>query len=281
MRLDQALAHGASRLQGGESARLDAQLLLCFVLERPKTYLYTWPERELTSEQQAQFDALLSRRGAGEPVAHITGVREFWSLPLKVNPSTLIPRPDTEALVEFALARDLKPGSRVVDLGTGTGAIALALASERPDWRITAVDLKEEAVVLARENRDALGLDVEVMQSSWFDSLEGRRFDLVISNPPYIEEADPHLSQGDVRFEPLSALTSGEDGLVDITHIVENGRQFLNDGGTMVLEHGYNQAAQVRALFEHFGYTEVGSGKDLAGRERFSFGRLIAATKEI
>ncbi|BDY03627.1 peptide chain release factor N(5)-glutamine methyltransferase [Ferrimonas sp. YFM] len=280
MRLDQALAHGASCLQEGESPQIDAQLLLCFVLDRPKTYLYTWPERELTPEQERAFDALLSRRANGEPAAHITGVREFWSLALKVNPSTLIPRPDTEALVEFVLERDLKPGSTVVDLGTGTGAIALALASERPDWRITAVDLKEDAVALARENRDALGLDLEVIQSSWFDSLEGRRFDLVVSNPPYIEEADPHLRQGDVRFEPLSALTSGEDGLVDITHIVENGRQFLNDGGTMVLEHGYNQAAQVRALFEHFGYTEVGSGKDLAGRERFSFGRLMAATKE-
>ncbi|TKB49464.1 peptide chain release factor N(5)-glutamine methyltransferase [Ferrimonas sediminicola] len=281
MRLDQALTHGADRLHGGDSPQLDAQLLLCFLLDRPRTYLYTWPERELTSEQLAQYEVLLARRAAGEPVAHITGVREFWSLPLKVNSSTLIPRPDTEALVEYALGLALPGGSAVVDLGTGTGAIALALASERPDWVVTAVDLKPEAVALAKVNRDALGLEVEILQSSWFGSLEGRRFDLVISNPPYIEAADPHLGQGDVRFEPLSALTSGEDGLVDITHIVEKGRQFLNDGGTMVLEHGYNQGAQVRALFGRFGYTEVGSGKDLAGRERYSFGRLAAATKEI
>ncbi|USD38261.1 peptide chain release factor N(5)-glutamine methyltransferase [Ferrimonas sp. SCSIO 43195] len=278
MRIDAGLAAAYDRLEGvSDTPQLDAQLLLCHLLQKPRSFLYTWPDKTLTDAQWRQFEALLQRRSTGEPVAHLIGVREFWSLPLAVNPSTLIPRPDTESLVEYVLSLPLADEAKVVDLGTGTGAIALALASERPKWQLHAVDRMADAVALARHNRDALGLTVEIAQSNWYDALQGQQFDVIVSNPPYIEPDDPHLSQGDVRFEPLSALVAAEDGLADIIHIVENGRLFLNDGGTVILEHGYRQGQAVREIFTRFGYQEVGTGQDLAGRDRYSFGRWNAA----
>ena len=264
----------AVELKHSDSPRLDLEVLLCHLLGRSRAWLYTWPEHPLDDEQQLQFERLLERRIAGEPVAHLTGSREFWSLPLKVNRTTLIPRPDTEVLVETVL--ELCPQERlsVLDLGTGTGAIALALASERPRWQVTAVDRMPAAVALAEENRQRLGFDnVAVLQSDWFAAVPQQRFDLIVSNPPYIDTQDPHLRKGDVRFEPLSALVAEEHGLADIRRIGEDARDFLSDGALLAVEHGWEQGKAVRRIFTEAGYAEVETRLDYAGRERITLGR--------
>lgn len=269
----QACLHRAAELSGSDSPRLDLELLLAHVLERDRTWLYTWPEKTLTPAQQVAFDALLAARKLGRPVAHLLGQREFWGLALAVDDSTLIPRPDTETLVEAALALALPDTARVLDLGTGTGAIALALASEQPRWQVTAVDFSPAAVTLAERNRQTLGLpNVQVRQSDWFAQLELRDFDLIVSNPPYIDPLDPHLSQGDVRFEPLSALVAERQGLADIEHIIRVGQNYLQPGGWLLLEHGYDQGAAVRGLLEQAGYQWVRTGKDLGQNDRISGG---------
>ncbi len=252
---------------------LDADLLLAFVLDKSRTWLFTWPERTLTDDQQRHFSELIQRRLGGEPVAHILGTREFWSLPLKVNASTLIPRPDTETLVEAILNRFDQPSLRVADLGTGTGAIALALASERPGWSISAFDVQPDAVALAQENAHQLGLPVTVGLSHWCDALADRSLDLLVSNPPYIAADDEHLQQGDVRFEPLSALVAAEDGLADIRILIEQGRRVLAPGGWMFLEHGWTQGEAVRKCFERLGYSAVETVQDMGMRDRVSFGQ--------
>jgi len=263
----------AVELTESDSPRLDLEVLLCHLLGKSRAWLYTWPEHPLDNTQQAQFDALLKRRIAGEPVAHLTGSREFWSLPLKVNRSTLIPRPDTEVLVETVLARCPQEEAAVLDLGTGTGAIALALASEKSRWQITAVDTMPAAVALAEENRSRLGFtNVRVLRSDWFSALDAQRFDVIVSNPPYIDTQDPHLRQGDVRFEPLSALVAEEQGLADIRRIAADGRDFLNDNGLLAVEHGWEQGRPVRRLFSELGYTDVETRLDYAGRERITLG---------
>jgi len=257
-----------------DSARLDAEVLLAHVLGKDRTYLYTWSDKTLSTEQARRFDRLLARRQQGEPVAYLIGEREFWSLTLKVDPSTLIPRPDTELLVEQAL--ELLPTSprRVVDLGTGTGAIALALASERPKWQLLALDKSADAVALARENCERCGLDnVEVLQSDWFAAVGEQQFDLVVSNPPYIDPVDPHLQQGDVRFEPLSALIADDAGLADIRTIARQSRDYLKAGGWLMLEHGFEQGSAVREILQAGGYREVRTCRDLAGLERVTLGR--------
>ena len=208
---------------------------------KARTYLLAFGETELTVEQEAQLAALLARRKTGEPVAHLVGEREFWSLPLFVSAATLIPRPDTECLVEQALARLPAVASRILDLGTGTGAIALALATERPDCAVTAVDVMPDAVALAQRNAERLGVtNVTVQQSSWFSALEKQTFAMIVSNPPYIDEHDPH-GAGDVRFEPLTALVAGNAGLADLEHIVTMSRQHLMPGGWLLVEHGWTQ----------------------------------------
>lgn len=252
---------------------LDADLLLAFVLGKSRTWLFTWPEGTLTDDQQRHFSDLIQRRLGGEPVAHILGTREFWSLPLKVNASTLIPRPDTETLVEAILNRFEQPSLRVADLGTGTGAIALALASERPGWSISAFDVQPDAVALAQENAHQLGLRVTVGLSHWCDALADRSVDLLVSNPPYIAADDEHLLQGDVRFEPLSALVAEEDGLADIRILIEQGRRVLVPGGWLFLEHGWMQGEVVRNCFEQLGYSEVETMQDMGMRDRVSFGQ--------
>ena len=268
------LRHAASGLSASESPKRDAEILLEYVTGKARTYLLAFGETALTAEQEAQLAALLARRKAGEPVAHLVGEREFWSLPLYVSAATLIPRPDTECLVEQALARLPTTGCSVLDLGTGTGAIALALASERPDCTLTAVDVMPDAVALAQRNVERLGLsNVTVLQSSWFTALDDRTFAMIVSNPPYIDEHDPHLAQGDVRFEPLTALVAANAGLADLDCIVTTSRQHLLPGGWLLVEHGWTQGEAVRALFTTAGYTAVETCRDYGGNERLTLGK--------
>ncbi|MFZ5958044.1 peptide chain release factor N(5)-glutamine methyltransferase [Pseudomonas sp. QL9] len=264
-----------AQLPDSPSARLDAELLLAAAMGKNRSFLRTWPERLVDSEAHERFDRWLERRRAGEPVAYILGRQGFWSLDLEVAPHTLIPRPDTELLVESALALVPASPARVLDLGTGTGAIALALACERLSWQVLGVDRIPEAVVLAERNRERLRLsNVAFRQSHWFSAVEGERFALIVSNPPYIPSSDPHLGEGDVRFEPKSALVAGADGLDDIRLIARQAPQHLDAGGWLLLEHGYDQAAAVRDLLVQNGFVEVESRRDLGGHERITLGRL-------
>lgn len=256
-----------------DSPRLDVELLLCHVLEKPRTYLFTHPEYELNTEQSRLFERLLQRRLGGEPVAYLIGHKGFWTLDLAVSPATLIPRPETELLVEMALALSLPHQARVLDLGTGTGAIALALASERTQWQITAVDVSVDAVALAECNRRTHKLsNVVVQQSHWFEAVAGQHFDLIVSNPPYIDSEDIHLQQGDVRFEPASALVAADQGLADIRHIVGGAKAFLKKGGWLLLEHGWQQGEVVNQLLQSAGYQCVETVQDLSGHDRVAKG---------
>ena len=263
-----------AQLPDSPSERLDAELLLAAALGKPRSYLHTWPERIVGSEAAGVYADYLARRREGEPVAYILGQQGFWSLDLEVAPHTLIPRPDTELLVETALARLPATPAQILDLGTGSGAIALALANERPAWQVTAVDRVPEAVALAERNRARLGLsNAQVLCSRWFDALGEARYHLIVSNPPYIASDDPHLALGDVRFEPSSALVAGTDGLDDLRLIADQAPAHLLPGGWLMLEHGYDQAEAVRALLSAAGFTEVDSLRDLGGHARITLGR--------
>lgn len=269
---EQALAEAVARI-GGDSPRLDAELLLAELTGWSRTRFRTFPEVKLSAGQVAQYWRMVDRRAAGEPVAHILGHQDFWTLTLEVTPDTLIPRPDTECLVEAVLALPLPERARVIDLGTGTGAIALALLSERPDWQVQATDLVPAAVALARRNAERCDLPLTVTRSHWFDQLESQHVDLIVANPPYIEEGDHHLSGGDVRHEPDTALVSGPDGLDAIRHLISESQHWLTPGGWLVLEHGYNQADAVRSLFRDAGYTAVETRKDYGNNDRLTLGR--------
>lgn len=268
--IESAVSNATLQLQSSsDSAKLDAQVLLLDVLQKPRSYLFSWPEKKLTQQQQQLFESYCQRRLTGEPVAHITGTREFWSLPLQVNPTTLIPRPDTETLVEYALSLSLPEAAKVLDLGTGTGAIALALASEMPRWQITGVDRVADAVALANTNKQRLGfINVDFVQSDWFSQVTAQHFELIVSNPPYIEYDDIHLNQGDVRFEPFSALVADDDGMADIKYIITQARNFLTSNGYLLIEHGYQQSAKVRSFFAQMAYTNILTVKDLANNDR-------------
>ena len=262
-------------LAGSDSAALDIDLLLAEVLGRPRYYLYAHPGQLLTAAQRDRMECLMARRRAGEPVAHLLGRAEFWGLALEVSAATLIPRPDTEVLVEWLLER-YPPDSecRLLDLGTGTGAIALALASERPRWTVTGLDRVADAVALARRNAVRLGLDrVRFVHGDWFAALADQCFDISVSNPPYIEAQDPHLQRGDVRFEPRSALVSGADGLDDIRLIVAAARGKLAPGGILLLEHGYRQASAVAGLLAASGYTDIALRHDYGANPRATLAR--------
>lgn len=269
-----------------DSAQLDAELLMSYSLNKNRTYLYTWPEKTLSKSQQACFENLLEQRLQGKPIAHLTQEREFWGLNLKVTADTLIPRPDTEILIETALNK-LNPLSNqqqcssesqqacsILDLGTGTGAIALALKSELPTCQVTAIDFSQAALEVAKQNAQTHQLTVAFLHSSWFDALPPQtEFDLIVSNPPYIEAQDPHLLEGDVRFEPLSALTAGEDGLDDLKIIIGQACLFLKNHGWLMVEHGYNQATEVCKLFESHHFANVETIHDYGQNPRITIGQ--------
>ena len=281
MRIDAALAWASNELEGGESPSIDAKVLLSSVLNQSQTYLFTWPDKLISESQLHDYKAMVLRRKKGEPVAYITGSRDFWSLTLATSPHTLIPRPDTEVLIEHVLAWAQVRTAQVAaplslcDLGTGTGAIALSLASELPKSDVIGVDFLEEAVVLAKRNAQTNNItNALFIQSDWFSALEGQVFDAIVSNPPYIELADPHLNEGDVRFEPKSALTSGEDGLDDIKRIVSDAPAYLKKGGLIAFEHGFNQGAVVRALLSSAGFSNPSTYKDYGGNDRVTLATL-------
>ncbi|MCZ6831156.1 MAG: peptide chain release factor N(5)-glutamine methyltransferase [Gammaproteobacteria bacterium] len=261
----------------GDSARLESEVLLCHCLGKPRSYLYGWPEAEVEPGQSQRYLELLRARRQGRPLAHLTGEREFWSLSLQVNEHTLIPRPDTETLVQWALELPLPERATVADLGTGSGAIALALATERPGWEVLALDYSAEALQVAGSNAAQLQLhNVTLLRCNWLAGLAGEQFDLLVSNPPYIASGDVHLSEGDLRFEPASALRAGVDGLDALRIIVAQAPAALRAGGWLLLEHGYDQAEAVQTLLRDAGFEAVTSRVDLAGQVRASGGQCRA-----
>lgn len=279
--ISQTLARDAARLGlalvlDGAAARLEAQLLLCHVLGVTRSYLAAHPDDRLRPELQAAYLELLARRIAGEPLAYILGYREFYGLCFRVGPAVLIPRPETELLVELALSHvpEGKPFS-MLELGTGSGAIAVTLAKYRPLATITAVDNSAAALALAQENAKAHGAEkVRLVESDWFSALAGMKFDLIVANPPYIAASDPHLCRGDVRFEPVAALIGGMDGLEAIRAIIAQAPAHLKPGGRLMFEHGYDQAEACRELLRRSGFSEVNSVPDLAGILRVTAGML-------
>lgn len=274
--LEQAAARLATDLGlAKREARLEARVLAAHAWAVTPAWLIAHDTDALPTEQAAAFDALLARRLAGEPVAYLTGAREFFGRDFRVTPDVLIPRPDTELLVERALAQ-IPPGrpTTVLDLGTGSGCVAITLALERPQARVTAVDRSSAALAVAQRNAALLGAPVEFLTSDWFAALAGRRFDCIVGNPPYVAAGDPHLARGDVRFEPAGALAAGPDGLDDLRHLIGAARDHLTPGGLLLLEHGYDQAPAARALLAAHGYAHPRSWTDLAGIERVSGGEL-------
>lgn len=262
---------------GSDTPRLDAEILLCHTLDKPRAWLFAWPEFEPSAAEVERYTLLLQRRAAGVPVAYLTGTRDFWTLSLAVNEDTLIPRPETETLVSWALELALPESAAVLDLGTGTGAIALALASERAGWQVTAVDRSAAALDVARANAQACGQPrIEFLLSDWFSSLGPRRFDLLVGNPPYIAADDPHLALGDVRFEPSQALVATLGGLSDLAHIAKTAPAHLQPGGWLLLEHGFEQGREVRELLKASGFMAIETRRDLAGQERITGGRIDA-----
>ena len=257
-----------------ESAALDAEVLLCHCLNKNRSFLRAWPEHHPTTEQRDQYRRLIEQRLNGTPVAYLTGQREFWSRNFTVSSDVLIPRPDTELLIELSL--ELLPTERpckIIDLGTGSGIIAITLAAERPLAAVIATDISVAALAIAQHNADRLSTsNVCFRQSHWFNDIKETGFDLVVSNPPYIADNDPHLRQGDVRFEPDSALLSAENGLQDIRLITKQSRLRLKDGGQLMVEHGYNQQAEVQAIFNEFGYRHISTHADLSGNPRVTSG---------
>ena len=278
MAIAKLIAYGQQHLLAtSDSAKLDVELLICFVINKPRTYLLTWPEQMLSLTQTTHFAELLLRRIQGEPIAYIVEMREFWSLPLQVSPATLIPRPDTEVLVELVLNNHSAEGLSCLDLGTGTGAIALALASEQGAWQIDAVDFSADAVALAKTNASNLNLtQVNIFQSDWFSAVaKNKHYDVIVSNPPYIDEQDHHLAQGDVRFEPKTALVAADSGLADIKIIVSQARNYFNQIGYLYIEHGFEQSIAVQNILAEHGYKKIQTFKDYNDNDRITCGCFI------
>lgn len=263
------------------SASLDAEVLLAFCLKKNRSYLFSHGEDILSPESAQLFAQLLEKRKEGWPIAYLVGEREFWSLPLKVTPETLIPRPETELLVELILDFYPEKSLHVLDLGTGSGAIALALAKERPSWHITATDASLSALAVAKENADKLGIhNVCFLKSDWFTELDlNAAYDIIVANPPYIAENDPHLREGDLRFEPQTALVAASDGLAALRIIIEQGFVYLKPNGRILLEHGYDQKLAIASIFKERGYQEIKSWRDWQNNDRVSGARRIEVEK--
>lgn len=278
MNIRQALQQASKQLaDSSPSAMLDSQVLLTHVLQCNTAHLAAWPEKTLSDTQLADFLQLLKQRQQGVPVAHLTGSREFWSLDFSVDDSTLIPRPETETLVEFILEKFADIDRlKLLDMGTGTGAIAISVAKQKPDWKIIASDVSEQALALAAKNSsDNLTANVTLVHSNWFDAIAQDDFNIIVSNPPYIASDDPHLSQGDVRFEPQSALSSGETGMDDIEHICSQAKDHLLKNGWLIVEHGYNQKQLVSDCFTRNGFKEIEQRQDLSGHTRMTAGKKL------
>lgn len=277
MQIREALKRGGKRLIASDSARLDAELLLCSVLNCERSRLYSAPEKELSNKESQAFKDLIALRAEGHPIAHLTHKQEFWSLELRVSPDTFIPRPETELVVAASLKLIPKnTRTTVLEPGTGTGAIAIALASERPLAKITAVDKCRHALNIAKTNAKRHKINnITFIQTDWNEPGIQGRFDIIAANPPYLSSGDPHLNQGDIRFEPLSALASGPDGLDDITTIISNAGQQLNNDGWLLVEHGFQQAQAVTALFKKNHFSSISTLKDYSGLERVSFGQWV------
>lgn len=280
MNIQQTLNTATQKLKAQhDSAALDAKVLLAYVLHCNTAYLYSHPEQQLTSDQQQQFEDLLRQRQQGQPIAYLTGIQEFWSLDLQVTPDVLIPRPETELLVETVLQHYAKDKPiQLIDLGTGSGAIAIALATERPDWQIAATDASTTALKIAKSNAGAHHCNnIRFWQGDWCHALpEDIKADCIVSNPPYIGEQEPELQQGDVRFEPRAALVSADQGLADITKITAQAKRHLKPGGLLLFEHGYQQADAVADILEQHGFEDIQHRQDLAGHPRITFGKLLA-----
>lgn len=255
-----------------KNARQEVEYLLGHLLQKNTAYFYAYPEVELQAKELKQLEGWLKERIAGKPLAWILGEWDFWGLTLEVSPATLIPRADTERLIELALDLTLKPKARVLDLGTGTGAIALALKKERPNWQIDAVDFKLDAVNLARKNARQLQLDIRVWQSDWWQQIPSQTYDLILSNPPYIHPQDLHLTQGDLRFEPKTALVGGEDGLQAYRDLLAPIQGRLEMGGYLLVEHGFNQAAAVAELFSLANLKDIKTYTDYLEQPRATLG---------
>lgn len=272
--LQQALSEAQATLSAFDTSRLDAELLLCEALQCDRTRLYSANGMHLQAGILEHFHALVEKRKSGVPIAYLTGIREFWSLLLAVNQNTLVPRPETECLVERVLAL-VAAGTamRIADLGTGSGAIAIAIAAERPDWQITATDISAEALVVAGKNAHKHNLqNIRFRQGHWLEALEGT-FDMIVSNPPYIRSTDAHLQSAEIAHEPLLALDGGADGLESIRAIIQSAGDFLRPEGWLVIEHGYDQAAAVQQLFRDNAFTAIGTDRDYAGIERLTYAR--------
>ena len=274
-RVDTLLDDAACRLEaaGLDNAAGEARMLLAHQLGCSPTRFRVWPEALVGDDDVETFRSLVAARAGGRPLAYITGEREFWSLPLTVTPDTLIPRPDTETLVEAALALALPDTAWVLDVGTGSGAVALALAHERPGWQVTGSEVSGGALTVAQDNARALSLNVTFVEGENLGPFESERWDLIVSNPPYVREDDPHLLQGDLRYEPRAALAAGADGLDVIRPLVARAREHLNPGGWLLLEHGYDQAEPVAELLAEAGFRACFMQRDLAGNPRVSGGR--------
>lgn len=273
MRIDALLDDAVQQLTDSETAQLDAEVLLAHAINKPRSYLRAYPEIEPAAKAEMAFSLLLARRLAGEPVAHLTGQREFWSLPLTISADTLIPRPETELLVEQALQRIPENAAwRITDLGTGSGAIALAIARERPDCQLLACDISPAALGIAQNNAAQLGLtNISFRHSNWCSAFaDNETFNMIVSNPPYIAASDPHLSKGDVRFEPPLALVSGSDGLDAIRLIASQASHFLVNNGCLLMEHGYDQGDTVRQILERHSYRHIQTLQDYSHRDRLT-----------
>lgn len=274
----QLLDRARARL-GGEAASLDTEVLMAAVLQKPRSYLYAHGDAVPGRAEQRRYLELVTRRAAGEPVAYLTGRREFWSLELEITPDTLVPRPETERLVELALERVEEQAAAVLDLGTGSGAVALALAAERPGWRILGVDVHAASVDLAARNAGRLDLaNVRFVVSDWYEAVDDRRFSLIVANPPYVRENDPCLAGSGLRCEPRRALVSGRDGLDALRTVIAGAPRHLVPGAWLMCEHGADQGGAVRELFSQAGLVAVETARDLAGAERVTLGRQRAAS---